>query len=449
MDGKRHIARLRMTGDELVNRYTEFKESTIDYLTVDAPSFDMSFIPKFAALKVRHLKLTDANFTAAATFVFAESIGHLESLRLDAASTIIMTPVAAMIEKQFAARQTVQPAGDMRIWQAAAVGSVVQWDALEGLPDADLYGLHAVGFARHWRKCEPSLQREAARYTARLQIEELIKGLNRNTRRAAQRLFEQWYIMRANAKPADLWLNGELVKLGYPSLIDKIRDAAQEMALGYVAKCAYKTTYDTIKLYFGRDGDLKFVAQISLDRYKVLVPWNDVEKKKQFTIMMLRYAATFSDKRQFATNLSIVQSAVDAGVTIEGFASPFNAQILLTNHNGVAQFCSMYPDVDAPFGALGSFFLQNMRELKCFLNPPSNETMLTDVDVFVHKQLAAAPCEFHILLPRWEDFLPWDNMMRSKWVKSVSSVKAPSVDPFTGELFPSTKKFDLVVLSSY
>jgi len=58
----------------------------------------------------------------------------------------------------------------------------------------------------------------------------------------------------------------------------------------------------------------------------------------------------------------------DWGVTFEGFASPFNCMY--------KRFCSAFPDTDAPFGSVGSFFDFHPTEGSFELNPPFEETLV-------------------------------------------------------------------------
>jgi hypothetical protein len=59
------------------------------------------------------------------------------------------------------------------------------------------------------------------------------------------------------------------------------------------------------------------------------------------------------------------------GVTIEGFASPFNSQIIRFSDKDLPmQFCSLFPDVDAIFGSIGSFFDNEFAGTKVTINPP-------------------------------------------------------------------------------
>ncbi len=97
------------------------------------------------------------------------------------------------------------------------------------------------------------------------------------------------------------------------------------------------------------------------------------------------------------------------GVILEGFASPFNSQVLKNGIN--APFCSMFKDTDAVFGSIGNFFDLRDAELdltkKYFLiNPPYIEDIIRKVIVQVellhqkHKDKTIV-----MILPNWEDII--------------------------------------------
>ncbi len=70
------------------------------------------------------------------------------------------------------------------------------------------------------------------------------------------------------------------------------------------------------------------------------------------------------------------------GVDGECFASPLNAQI--------GTFCSMFPDVDAPFGSIGSFFDVDFRKGSFEVNPPFDTKLLWALHNRLDALLAAA-----------------------------------------------------------
>ena len=86
-------------------------------------------------------------------------------------------------------------------------------------------------------------------------------------------------------------------------------------------------------------------------------------------IMSLRYSCLLPRGQQWNIPLPIYELMVNRyGVTVEGFASPINSQIIAVNPN--LRFCSLFLDTDAVFGSLGSFFDQRFDNVKVLANPP-------------------------------------------------------------------------------
>ncbi len=82
----------------------------------------------------------------------------------------------------------------------------------------------------------------------------------------------------------------------------------------------------------------------------------------------------------------------------EAFASVFNHYFDI--------FCTAFPDLEAPFGSIGSFFeITEWQTERIFVNPPFDETLMTEV---VHKVIldldqATRKHEFILTLPNWKD----------------------------------------------
>ena len=88
------------------------------------------------------------------------------------------------------------------------------------------------------------------------------------------------------------------------------------------------------------------------------------------------------------------------GVTCEGFASPLNCYL--------PRFCSLFPDVDRPFGSLGSFFNQQWKGGGVEVNPPFVNATLQAAWERMREQLAAAEAggealQFVFITPGWGD----------------------------------------------
>lgn len=102
------------------------------------------------------------------------------------------------------------------------------------------------------------------------------------------------------------------------------------------------------------------------------------------------------------------------GATLEGFASPFNSQMMrymMPNMRDAdtRAFCSIFPRIDAPFGSVGSFFDESPATELCgrvsVLNPPFIEDILarTVKKCIADLGRATSPTRIFIIVPNWRD----------------------------------------------
>jgi phosphorylated CTD-interacting factor 1 len=121
--------------------------------------------------------------------------------------------------------------------------------------------------------------------------------------------------------------------------------------------------------------------------------------------------------------LSIPSRAYDVmiqtyGATFEGFASPFNSQMMRymipRTHDDASllsrSYCSIFPRIDAPFGSVGSFFDESSSANQLcnrvsVLNPPFIEKIMVAMVQKCIADLARAtePTRIFIIVPNWID----------------------------------------------
>lgn len=192
----------------------------------------------------------------------------------------------------------------------------------------------------------------------------------------------------------------------------------------------------------------KFSATLPYDRYDVL---KTLGSDENIAAVLMRYKGQFQLHRQFAANLELYQRFVDEGANIEGFASPFNCQLLLCQppyQSWQGKFCSLHYDVDKIFGSLGDFFLQDFTKQTVITFPPAVEIIITKTVEYILEQLDNHQCCFYVILPPWKDMEAYQKISTSKWLthyEVIDNNKYPSENPFTGELH-SGKIFELFVL---
>jgi hypothetical protein len=321
-----------------------------------------------------------------------------------------------------------------------------------------------------WRKEGTNLQLEYGRF---ILSHELYRGfdavpLKFNQQRDLQALLEQWFMLRANGEDADRYPVDELASKRVCSLQD-----AEEW-VSYITRKSLETPLTpgnliarrvdvpgsahrpaVVQLEYGQ-----FEENIQASRADALLAaasrLGSQRPLDDLLCMMMRYGTVFGNFRQFCTNENLFQECVDVGVHCEGFASPFNAQILLSKPPvPIAQwqptFCSCYEDTDGIFGSLGSFFLQSFDGMHIFLNPPTVDAVLTQTMNFIHDQMERGKCQFHVLLPAWDDLQAYQfgaNSKRLTRLRKLDSQQYPSQNPYSGESHPSGKKFVLMSFAS-
>jgi hypothetical protein len=117
----------------------------------------------------------------------------------------------------------------------------------------------------------------------------------------------------------------------------------------------------------------------------------------------LRYAVVVSAGQQWGLPQQHVDYLYDEfNVRNEAFASPLNARLL--GKDGAA-FCSVFPDTDAPFGAIGEFFAQDLnRGGNWVINPPFVESIMARAaNVVVDSMHADHPVTVFFVIPAWTD----------------------------------------------
>lgn len=139
--------------------------------------------------------------------------------------------------------------------------------------------------------------------------------------------------------------------------------------------------------------------------YQFLVVNNGEEKALRILLTAsLRYSSIYAETRHIGPPQSVYDAFYDWGIRNEGFASPFNARLLGKEN---AQFYSLFPDTDAPFGSGGSFFWLNepKNDGHWSLDPPFLSETMDKVDTRIREWRAKYP-EVSILYIIPESHIP-------------------------------------------
>lgn len=99
----------------------------------------------------------------------------------------------------------------------------------------------------------------------------------------------------------------------------------------------------------------------------------------------------------------------------EGFASAFNHYF--------DRFCSAFPDLEKPFGSMGSFFdNSSWTTYEVYINPPFDEVLMANAFERIYKYLQNdqnEPHKFLFTIPNWDGFPALDDLKKSEWTTSV------------------------------
>lgn len=166
---------------------------------------------------------------------------------------------------------------------------------------------------------------------------------------------------------------------------------------------------------------------------------------EQLACVCLRYACILQQAQQWANPTEFYDILVNKySASIEGFASPLNSRIILQSKDAV--FCSLFPDVDAPFGSVGSFFDQSYVGKTATICPPYTIFIFDGIYDKTLEQIEEAKKTGQSLrlvygLPDWHDVKLIDFLETSEYVvykKFVPNFEYSFFDSKNGAIIPAT-----------
>lgn len=151
--------------------------------------------------------------------------------------------------------------------------------------------------------------------------------------------------------------------------------------------------------------ELTWIKSISKNRLQLL---RSMATSEQIHRMILRYECLLPRGQHFALHWRYLQYLnKELGANVEGFASPLNSQMLRLKIPNL-ELHTLFPDVDAPFQSVGSFFDGNYNGKTVYVNPPFLEELAERVTDKILETLSVAdqPTLFILLFPYWEKPVP-------------------------------------------
>ena len=197
-------------------------------------------------------------------------------------------------------------------------------------------------------------------------------------------------------------LAGELVE---KKIVDSASDAGALvvtiLALVDIRLAAYPRPSNSIATC--TDSKISYGSHFAADRTERLTTLVSLQGCDAAVAVALRYAVVVSAGQQWGIPQAHVDHLYDNfGVRNEAFASPLNSRLL--GKKG-ATFCSVFPDTDAVFGAVGEFFEQDFnRGGNWVINPPFVESIMERAANVVVKSLSTDnPVTVFFVIPAWTD----------------------------------------------
>jgi len=159
------------------------------------------------------------------------------------------------------------------------------------------------------------------------------------------------------------------------------------------------------------------LEKISTDRYEKLL---SMASKERIFQCLLKYESIYPGGQQWSIPGSMYKKMVDDyDLKLEAFASPFNSQLLMYGMN----FCSLFPELDKPFGSIGNFFdISGLKGTVC-ANPPF---ILDVIDAMIGKCFSdleeSNNLRYFLLLPNWTDASYHNELLNSKYLKYFTTL---------------------------
>jgi len=121
----------------------------------------------------------------------------------------------------------------------------------------------------------------------------------------------------------------------------------------------------------------------------------------------------------------------------EAFSSAFNRYF--------DSFCSCFPDLERPFGSVGSFFKnQKWNNKKIYVNPPFDESLMslvmTRITEICETFKGCQPIKFVCTFPDWSEFEYLDKFKKTKCVKRINTFEKGTL-PFV-DYMRQDKQYD-------
>lgn len=180
-----------------------------------------------------------------------------------------------------------------------------------------------------------------------------------------------------------------------------------------------------------------FSTELSVERIQVLRYWaklhgaaDNKEADIHICRMLLRYKAIISRNQHLNAPVGLYSTLNDwLSIDVEGFASPINSQLLRIGYRKkmaakTCQFCSLFPDTDAIFGSIGSFFDNNFAGKTVSVHAPyvldiQNAALKHVVDQCAKAEAGGYSVAFDVGVAAWTDAEYHEVAESTKYLKAL------------------------------
>jgi len=281
------------------------------------------------------------------------------------------------------------------------------------------------------------LNREFSRYRyVQGMLEQMTAGLGPKSKYEAKNILERWLLNLANdevrSSSSDPIFSTNKLQRDYPATL-KMRSEMDEKAIPQEKienVLRLELEYLNLKDTAGTNRTYPAVSSVRLndkgvevsgETFPIFGPRKDLllsinPSVELLALMLVRYGCLLPSGQQWAIPKSVYQHLVSRyNVTVEGFASPVNSQIVSVRPD--LRFCSLFPDTDVPYGSLGSFFDQSFEGQSVMANPPFVPAILESTVQHINRicSTATGPVRFFLWVPDWTDADWYQSLLDSRY----------------------------------
>jgi hypothetical protein len=202
------------------------------------------------------------------------------------------------------------------------------------------------------------------------------------------------------------------------SLAEKLVKDIVKIVSEYKSVCGtpLRSKPGKLKIGYNKVVYKEYSREINHDRIEFL---RSAGTDAEIGVMVMRYASILPGSQHWNMPVENYQLYYDQGVRVEGFSSPINSQLITIDPDN-CRFCSLFPDVDAPFGSIGNFFDVSYTDKIVAVGPPYTVELFDRISKKVISECekarnAGKKVMFYITFSAWEDTEGFNSIKNSEF----------------------------------